>query len=250
MSHFTSQEISFRVLANSIQIIQDFPAGTTTKTNGDGQRYLVTTDPERANQQVLKGNIEILNKQPSNSITKITIIEGALESDPAKYVLEIDIGEYGTITLAEAEIFSFNKFRQKYAAKFQKVLPQMSNAEWEAVISPLIEDAARVMDDTNEFPVVMDVLNRLENCVVVTTKEELLTGPGNRIWYDASTETRFMYSKDIETIAVKYNIELRRLAGLLSEFLKGPAKRTWIGKKFVQLWQFKKVFHIRDEGRD
>lgn len=157
-----------------------------------------TTDTEWVERAERLGAIQRLDREPQG-ITQIRIIEGALPTDPVNYQLTIEDGDCsGEITLSEDDIFQFSKFRKKYLATFQQMLPKMKNEEWEAIIAPLIQDAERIQDGTNDAPATLAVINFIEEAEVVAEKKDLITGSGRRVWLDASTNTLLLLSKELE----------------------------------------------------
>lgn len=249
MAETMQHGIPYRVVSSAL-LGDDLPQNTE-RVVGSGGEYLRTTDAGWLARAERLGAVQRLDREPQG-ITKITIIEGALPTDDVNYRLEIQGGECcGEITLAEAEIFQFFKFRQKYLAAFQLLLPKMKNDEWEAIIAPLIQDAERIQDGTNDAPAVLSVINYIEEAEVVSEKKDLITGGGRRVWLDASTDTLVVLSKELEPLAEKYHIELRRLAELLKDYRAGSARRERIGGRLYHLWQFRSgLFQLRRSGEE
>ncbi len=188
-----------------------------------------------------EGLIEAVQPENKFGITRMTIIEGALHNDPITYRLDLVHGDGsgGTIDIEESRIFSFSYFRQKYAAHFQRIIERMSTEAWEAILDPLIDAADRVHDDTNESPVVVDIINTIEDSQVVLNKKELTEGGGDRIWLEKETDTLWVLSHNIEPIADKYDIELKRLSDLAADLKKGKAVQKRIAGRQFSLWPFR-----------
>lgn len=219
--------------------------------NGDSNIY-ATIDADWFKRAEAQSIIERVQPENKYGIRNITIVEGALETDPIVYRLEVTMedGSGGTIDLEEGNIFSFKYFKDKFAARFQKVLPYMKKDAWEAVLAPLLDNAKRVQDDTNEAPIILEVINRIENSEVVRDKKELVAGAGNRIWLDEETDTLWVLSRDLEPIAERNKIEPRRLAELIKHYGKGRGHRERIGKRRYYLWSFKPGLFELDRGND
>lgn len=80
---------------------------------------------------------------------------------------------------------------------------------------------------------------------------EYVHDQGRRLWLDASTDTLLVLSKELEPLAEKYHIELRRLAELLKDYRAGSARRERIGGRLYQLWQFRRgLFQLRRSGEE
>lgn len=246
----STKEYFFRITNGWKSLGDDFPNDHRSVECKDGLSCHVTTDAEWVKRQ--KSNLEIIQPEAAYGIKKIIIVEGMLESDPISYKIEILVeNKTGTITLSDAEIFSYAKFRQKYLASFQEMLPRIKNAEWEVILTPLIETADRIQEDTNDAPIVIDVCNLIELSEVVTDKNELTIGAGNKIWLDKATDTIKVQSGRLEPIAERYKITLQRLAELLKNYRASNAKLTRLGRKREYLWCFKPgLFDLRMEKNE
>lgn len=228
------ESVPYKVV-NSGLLGEDMPRSTERV-----QGILRTTDLGWVERAERLGAVQRLDRLALDDLlSRIIIVDGALESDPVTYKIAINNGDSeGEITLSEAEIFQFSKFRQKFLAKFQIMLDKTSNIEWEVVIAPLIANAERIQDDTNDSPAVLEVLNYIEGAEIVRKKEELAAGAGRRVWLDEASNTLLVVSRELEHIAEKYNITLQRLSQLVSDYRRAPARQERIAGRRFQLWQF------------
>lgn len=235
--------VSFKIL-DGFYAKYNEPVPPISQVNGHWE----TSDMKWLQEAEAAGVIERLDTQQLKGIIKITIVEGAIESDPVKYIFDVDYGERGTIVLEQGDLLRFSKFREKYAAIFQKILPSIRNDMWEAVITPLLEHAERIKDDTNESPIILEVINKIRTAETVNSKDELFTGAGNKKWIDNTVDTLYMLSREFEPIADKYHIERRRLVALLFDNLKEKSKVIRYKSKLHRVWGFRPGRFKDDDG--
>lgn len=208
--------------------------------NGDSSVY-VTDDRAWFKSAEAQEIVERIQPENQFGIRKITIVEGALESDPVIYRMDLTRrdGSAGTIDIEQNLIFDFKHFKNFYAARFQEIIPGMKTEEWEAVLAPLLNNAVRVRDDINEAPIVLQIINMIEGALVVKDKKEFITRGGSTVWLDESTETVWVLSRDIENIVKDYNIDMRRASRLLRHYRKGAGQHHRIEGRHYYLWAFK-----------
>lgn len=115
----------------------------------------------------------------------------------------------------------------------------ISPGEWHKKLRPALQKAKRITDDTNENPIVLDVLNMIEHCEVVFDKKNLNAGD-KKVWYDKAGHVVWVWGKLIEDIAKPYAIELRKMKELFNGHMKGNSTVTRIGDNTirVRLWPF------------
>lgn len=247
--------IRFNIL-NSEYIIEHLPSGGLTPVLDPLTKEQIcfeTNDRVWANEMLKKEYIKIHESEyDKEGISHITIIDGAIPSAPKRYRLKVlHDGDTRDIYLDEGELLSQSPFRTKYAATFQVILDKQKPDEWVKSISHHLESATREIDDTNELPIITEIINYIESADVFPDKNDLILGGGRRIWKDMAKMKIWVISKELEPIAERYHIELRTLSELLRNYKDGNAVQERIGTRKYSLWPFRvSAFELRNEEKE
>lgn len=219
------------VVLNSSKLV-DFP--TVTEKGLDGT--LSTTDAEWYKKSIRSGAIKAPEK-PGVGISKVIIVRGVLEEDPALFKIDVDLGDVvATVVLKESEIFNYSRFRQKCFVACKILLPPMGNQEWERYIEERVQDAEEEIADQDEAPIITDIINHITRAKVIKDRDELLKNNGNCVWENEGCV--WVPSKVIENFAKDRDITLRRLSSILSPYTNGTSKRWRIKTGRIYLWPF------------
>ncbi len=221
------------------RMYEKFPPSDQSRVDLGNEEYVFrTTDTKWFQDAERRGVIVKDDSSKEDGVISAVIVEGTL-----KEPIEIELlcrynGMEDTLTFTEKDIFKHSVFQTRVALKFGEFLEDRKKEEWMKYVSVFIKSAERRVDSENTRPIVVDVINKIENSEWVLKKEDLLVGGQDRVWYDAAREAVWIFSDKIKKILDEYNVSLRQASELLKEYRAGESDSIRIGKKFYSMWQF------------